>query len=161
MVKFSADSITLGACELDDLVFKNGQEALSRELESFVEEFETKQQLTTADSLTKTFVDITTCGSKLRTAASKADLSSTQQEMAATQQKLTTLLDAVKEAQNRHSNIPFESEKEAFLKQQQDRRKKLEQDIRREADILDETYAKKTRESIYRNLVGSQSWFKS
>jgi hypothetical protein len=33
-------SMSKGACELDDLVFKNGQEALSRELESFVEEFE-------------------------------------------------------------------------------------------------------------------------
>ncbi|EPB87513.1 hypothetical protein HMPREF1544_05707 [Mucor circinelloides 1006PhL] len=150
-----------GACELDNLIFKHGQEALSRELESFVEEFETKQQLTTADSLAKTYVNITTCDSKLKTATNRADLSNTQHEIAQTQQKLNTLLDAVKETQSRRNNIPFESEKEAFLKQQQERKKKLEQDIRREADLLDETYAKKTRESIYRNLVGSQSWFKS
>ncbi|OAC99640.1 hypothetical protein MUCCIDRAFT_114839 [Mucor lusitanicus CBS 277.49] len=150
-----------GACELDNLIFKNGQEALSRELESFVEEFETKQQLTTADTLARTYVNITTCDSKLKLATSKVDLSSTQQQVAKTRQKLNTLLDAVKETQRKHNNIPFESEKEAFLKQQQDRKKALEQDIRREADLLDETYAKKTRESIYRNLVGSQSWFKS
>ncbi|KAL7315757.1 hypothetical protein PS15m_004936 [Mucor circinelloides] len=161
MVKFCADSITLGACELDNLIFKHGQEALSRELGSFVEEFETKQQLTTADSLAKTYVNITTCESKLKTATNRADLSNTQHEIAQTQQKLNTLLDAVKETQSRRNNIPFESEKEAFLKQQQERKKKLEQDIRREADLLDETYAKMTRESIYRNLVGSQSWFKS
>ncbi|KAK4514777.1 uncharacterized protein ATC70_002380 [Mucor velutinosus] len=160
MVKFTADTITSGACELDDLIFKNGQEALSRELESFVNEFETKQQLTTAGSLAKTYVNITTCDSKLKVAASKADLSNTQLEIAKAQQKLSTLLDAVKEAQTRNNNIPFESEKEAFLKQQQDRKKKLEQEIRREADLLDETYAKKTRELIHRNLVGSQSWFK-
>lgn len=166
-----------GACELDNLIFKHGQEALSRELGSFVEEFEvstltffhapnsrysqTKQQLTTADSLAKTYVNITTCESKLKTATNRADLSNTQHEIAQTQQKLNTLLDAVKETQSRRNNIPFESEKEAFLKQQQERKKKLEQDIRREADLLDETYAKMTRESIYRNLVGSQSWFKS
>ncbi|KAL9545416.1 hypothetical protein MBANPS3_007155 [Mucor bainieri] len=161
MVKFSADTITSGACELDNLIFKNGQEVLSRELEAFVEEFETKQQLITADSLAKTYVNITTCDSKLKAAVPKADLSNTQQEIANTHQKLSTLLDAVKETQARHSSIPFASEKEAFLKQQQDRKKKLEQEIRREADLLDETYAKKTRESIYRNLVGSQSWFKS
>ncbi|KAG2214818.1 hypothetical protein INT46_006610 [Mucor plumbeus] len=158
-----------GACELDDLIFKNGQKALHQELESFVQEFEaristlfTKQQLITTDSLAKTYVDITTCDSKLKSAAAtKTDLSSTQEELAKTQQKLNALLDAVKETQNKHKNIPFELEKQAYLKQQQERKKKLELEIRRESDILDENYAKKTRESIYRNLVGSQNWFKS
>lgn len=88
-------------------------------------------------------------------------MSSTQEELAKTQQKLNALLDAVKETQNKHKNIPFELEKQAYLKQQQERKKKLELEIRRESDILDENYAKKTRESIYRNLVGSQNWFKS
>ena len=123
---------------------------------------QTKQQLITADSLAKTYVNITTCDSKLKSAvATKTDLSSTQEELTKTQKTLSALLDAVKETQNKHINIPFELEKQAYLKQQQERKKRLELEIRRESDILDENYAKKTRESIYRNLVGSQNWFKS
>lgn len=88
-------------------------------------------------------------------------MSSTQEELTKTQKTLGALLDAVKETQNKHIKIPFELEKQAYLKQQQERKKRLELEIRRESDILDENYAKKTRESIYRNLVGSQNWFKS
>ncbi|KAI8636686.1 hypothetical protein BD408DRAFT_425776 [Parasitella parasitica] len=162
MVKFSANSLTSGACELDDLIFKNGQNILDQELESFVQEFETRQQLLTADSLAKTFVNITACDLKLKAAAAAtADLSPTQQKINDTQKTLNRLMEAVKETQNKHSNLPFEAEKQAYLKLLQERKKKLEQDIRRESDILDENYAKKTRESIYRNLVGSQDWFKS
>lgn len=49
---------------------------------------------------------------------------------------------------------PFRNEREAYLKSKEERRKVFESEIRRKSDELDEYYAKKTRESIYENLVG-------
>lgn len=40
MLRLLLKYMNKGACELDDLIFKNGQEALHQELESFVQEFE-------------------------------------------------------------------------------------------------------------------------
>lgn len=53
---------------------------------------------------------------------------------------------------------PLETQRQEFMDQLQQRRKQEEQDIQRQYDKLEEHYAKKTRDSIYQNLVGSNAW---
>jgi hypothetical protein len=68
-------------------------------------------------------------------------------------------LETVQETQNKIKSTPFEQERKAFLQSLADRKKKIENEITRESDKIDEYYAKKTRDSIYRNLVGgNQQW---
>lgn len=49
----------------------------------------------------------------------------------------------------------FEQERKAYLTSLQERKKSIEKEIQRESDTMDEYYAKKTRDSIYRHLVGA------
>jgi hypothetical protein len=76
----------------------------------------------------------------------------------AMKQALEQVNSILKQQEKRDSSAPREAQWQAFLDQLAQRRKQEEQDLQREYDRLDEHYAKKTRESIYQNLVGSNAW---
>ncbi|KAI7902269.1 uncharacterized protein BX663DRAFT_512314 [Cokeromyces recurvatus] len=163
MVKFSADTVFTDTSELDKLLFQQAQQRIAEEINEFIEQFETKNDLMTVDLLAKTYSQLTTCETKLSNATKQADdnhLSSTvtiKTVASKTQQVqdiLQNLLQTVEACQNQKRNSPFYKEKEAYLKKKEERRKQLEKEIRKESDKLEEFYAKKTRESIYNNIVG-------
>lgn len=71
------------------------------------------------------------------------------------QADLTLLLSSVQQTQAQKQNhIPFQQERSQYLQEKAERHKKMVSQLQREADKLDEFYSKKTRASIYRNLVG-------
>lgn len=76
------------------------------------------------------------------------------------QQTVRQVRDVIKSQEQRESQTlsPLEEEKQAFMDQLQQQRKAYQQDLQRQYDKMDENHAKKTRESIYRNLVGSNAW---
>jgi hypothetical protein len=88
------------------------------------------------------------------------DLSSTVERVTETQKTLEDLLKTVQDTAPK--KIPFEQERQAYLMELDERKRQLALEMTRESDKLDEFYAKKTRESIYRNLVGSNhQWLQS
>ena len=89
---------------------------------------------------------MTTCKTKLETPS----LNDTLNRLEQTIQKLRQLDPPSPKTEQ------TQEKRKAYLKQQQERRKQIEAELLKESDQLDEFYAKKTRESIYRNLVGSQ-----
>lgn len=90
------------------------------------------------------------------------DLASTLERVTDTQKTLESLLQAVQDTQSQPKKIPFEQERRSYLAELDERKRKLALEMTRESDKLDEFYTKKTRESIYRNLVGSNhQWLQS
>lgn len=73
-------------------------------------------------------------------------------------QALEQVNSILNQQEKRDSSISLESQRQAFLDELEQRRKQEEQDLQRKYDRLDEHYAKKTRDSIYQNLVGSSAW---
>jgi hypothetical protein len=113
------------------------------------------------DTFAKTYVDLTSCEPKITTTMHNLDLASTLERVLETQTTLETLLQTVQDTQPKKT--PFEQERRAYLVERDERKRQLALEMTRESDKLDETYAKKTRESIYRNLVGSNhhQWLQS
>ena len=71
-----------------------------------------------------------------------------------------TVLQEVRHAQDSRTP-PFAVERAEFLARLEAERQEQVKEIQRQQDRLDEHYAKKTRESTYRNLVGASSFFYS
>jgi hypothetical protein len=76
----------------------------------------------------------------------------------AMKQALEQVNSILNQQEKRDSSAAREAQRQAFLDQLAQQRKQEEQALQREYDRLDEHYAKKTRESIYQNLVGSNAW---
>ncbi|KAG0765273.1 hypothetical protein G6F29_007656 [Rhizopus arrhizus] len=142
---------TLDVSELNKLVFSDTQDKMNEELESFAEQFENGS--VSAESLAKTYAALTSCHSKI----SKHKNIAIDQEI--TQSLLNTqeLLDqALSRFDIKRSNNDIQEKQNAYLNEKQKRKKIMLDELRKESDRLDEYYTNKTRESIYKNLVGTQ-----
>ena len=71
---------------------------------------------------------------------------------------LSTILQDIKNAQETQIP-PFAKERAEFLDQLEMERQEQLKQLRRQQDKIEEHYAKKTRESTYRNLVGSSFFY--
>ncbi|KAG2237324.1 hypothetical protein INT48_009057 [Thamnidium elegans] len=154
MTKFTAQSLYSDLSQLDDLIFKQGQHQLEQELNDFVQSFETKDELVLVDSIAKSYVQLTSCEQKLKSSENTELVTATQQKSKLVLDDLTQVLESINEVQAEKNNLPFQSEREAYLIEREERKKAIENELRRESDKIDERYAKLTRDSIYRNLVG-------
>lgn len=117
-----------------------------------------KGELLELESLAKNYVQLTSCEQKLKCGVNNELLETTLGEATAVSNRLTQILDMVHQAQSNQMTEPFQSEREAYLIAREERKKAIENEIRRESDKIDEYYAKKTRDSIYQNLVGNNKW---
>ncbi|KAG1456282.1 hypothetical protein G6F56_006866 [Rhizopus delemar] len=140
------------AIELNQLIFSGTQEKLNKEINSFAEHFENCS--VSIDSLTKTYVALTGCSSSISQHKKHVDPDIIQ-SLTDTQQLLNQALSTCSKKEN---FTDVQQRQQAYLAEKQLRKKKMMDELRRESDRLDEHYAKKTRESIYKNLVGADQW---
>ncbi|KAI8091485.1 uncharacterized protein B0P05DRAFT_267346 [Gilbertella persicaria] len=150
MVQFLMDTFVQHVSELDQLLFQDGQERLLKEIDDFIDQFETRQDL--FDTAAKMYAQLTVCDKKLNSLKT-VELDTTLDKLHQTQHRLDQLL-----SKTEPRTVHLEEKRQAFLTQQTERKRQIEAQITRESDKIDEYYAKKTRESIYRNLVGSNQW---
>lgn len=115
---------------------------------------QTKDELILVDSIAKTYVQLTSCEQKLKSKENTDIVTATQQKSKLVLDDLTQALESINQVQAKNNNLPFQSEREAYLLEREERKKAIENELRRESDKIDEHYAKLTRDSIYRNLVG-------
>lgn len=127
---------------------------MTKQLELFVDYFENSNELLEGEELAKTYVQLTSCEKKV-TKLKDINLEITVDNVNKVKNTLDELYDRVKK-QKQERKLPFADEKEAYLKEKQERLLKLDNELRNETDKIEEYYTKKTRESIYRNLVGLQ-----
>lgn len=158
MAKFSAKPILSDASELDDLIFKNGQTSLAGDLNDFVDNFETSGELLPLDSLASTYVQLTSCDQKLKKAVGSETVDATLKQSSTTLSQLNLIVEKLEAERSKKEPSPVEIEREEYKKLLAERKKSMEKEIQRQSDKLDEYYAKQTRESIYRNLVGGNAW---
>lgn len=110
------------------------------------------------DSLAKTYVQLTSCDQKLKSAVSTQAFETTLEKSTLVHNSLAQILEAVEQIQTKKMAVPFQPEREAYIVSKEERKKAIENEIRRESDKIDEYYAKKTRDSIYQNLVGGNQY---
>lgn len=63
--------------------------------------------------------------------------------------------------QEQHNDVilsPIMEKKQKYLDEMKQRKLDRDREIQRKYDQLDEYYSKKTHESTYKNLVGSNQW---
>ncbi|SAM01236.1 hypothetical protein [Absidia glauca] len=153
--------------QLDTHLFKTTQQSIEHDIHTFVSAFDddkdafSPDDMTTRhpspDDLATAFIQLNSCQTHLDQ-ANKQGFSDLTHERNAMQQALEQVNIILNQQEKRDSNASREAQRQAFLDQLAQRRKQEEQDLQREYDRLDEHYAKKTRESIYQNLVGSNAW---
>lgn len=110
------------------------------------------------DALAKTYVQLTNCDQKLKFAVNTQTLEATLDKSARVCESMARVLEGVEQVQANNMTVPFQAEREAYLTAREVRKKTLENEMRRESDKMDEYYAKKTRDSIYQNLVGGNPY---
>ncbi|KAG2221879.1 hypothetical protein INT45_012523, partial [Circinella minor] len=158
---FGGDEKQLDLAKLNNAIFETAQDNLKRDLTEFVQVFENSNHVK-EDTLAASYVQLTNCSQSLQAAKTrKDDLQSiinqgnkTQEEM----NTLSTILEDIKNAQETRTP-PFSKERAEFLKQLEMERQEQLKELRRQQDKIEEHYAKKTRESTYRNLVGSSFFY--
>ncbi|KAI8977944.1 hypothetical protein BDB01DRAFT_852776 [Pilobolus umbonatus] len=137
MTKFTADSLWMDIHDLENNVLRRVENRLQSELETFVKEFETLSITMETDKLDG-------CEDKL---TKNRNLDQLIQDVTDT--------NAIMSSIPVHPRILFEEEKEAYRLTLDKRRKELENEIQRQSDRIESNYAKMTRDSIHRHLVGS------
>ncbi|KAG0175249.1 hypothetical protein DFQ28_002107 [Apophysomyces sp. BC1034] len=157
---FKATEILDDTSELHHAFFGTAQGNLQRALAEFVNVFEVNQQHTqekdkegTIEALADKYVQLSGCHEQMSLA------SQTQHEWseaAKTADEIRQELEATHAGLVQHESRTsrFADERAQFLADIQKRRREHEQQVQKQQDRLDEHYAKKTRESIYCNLVG-------
>ncbi|KAI8369755.1 hypothetical protein BD560DRAFT_490031 [Blakeslea trispora] len=140
-MKFSAATLYTNLSELDHVLFQQGQSQLQQDMVEFVQVFD--HPCHTHDAA-MTFAQLTTCKTKLTVPSLDDTLNKTRQT--------SETLGQIRQIQPVQQSSP---DKQAYLEQQQERRKQMEAELLKESDRLEEFYAKKTRDSIYHHLVGS------
>lgn len=106
------------------------------------------------DSIAKTYVQLTSCEQILKNNNELDVVAVTEKKSKLVLHELSQVLEAVNQVQAEKKSLPFQIEREAYLIEREKRKKAIENELRRESDKIDERYAKLTRDSIYRNLVG-------
>ncbi|KAI9249303.1 hypothetical protein BY458DRAFT_559949 [Sporodiniella umbellata] len=144
---------TTNVKELNRLIFSETQEKLNNEIDFFAENFDSCP--ISIESLTKTYATLTGCQATISKNKCLLD-PSISQSLNNTQQLLNQALSTMSKKQG---SIPDSEEKRAaYLAEKELREKALMEELRKKSDQLDEYYTKKTRESIYKNLVGANQW---
>ncbi|CAO3623854.1 unnamed protein product [Cunninghamella blakesleeana] len=169
-------SYYLNLLQLDNSIFKKGQDSIQQDLTLFVSAFDDTPtatptstssppspsiQIVNTDQLTAAFVKLNACHSQLEVAKGKqdeynqllTDLKDVNQQV----KQLQTIMSN----QEHHNDIilsPIMEKKQKYLEEMKQRRLDRDREIQRKYDQLDEYYSKKTHESTYKNLVGSNHW---
>lgn len=85
-------------------------------------------------------------------------MDATLKQSSTTLSQLNLIVEKLEAERSKKEPSPVEIEREEYKKLLAERKKSMEKEIQRQSDKLDEYYAKQTRESIYRNLVGGNAW---
>ncbi|KAI8149801.1 hypothetical protein BJV82DRAFT_584695 [Fennellomyces sp. T-0311] len=163
MAHFTSQPITEDLSQLDNAIFKTAQRNLRQDLAEFVKVFEETDHVN-KDTLASSYVQLSTCSRSLQTAETRKDdlqgVITAGNEVQENMNAIETVLQEVKNAQESRTP-PFAAERAEFMAKLEAERQEQLKEIRRQQDKLEEHYAKKTRESTYRNLVGASSFFYS
>ncbi|ORZ17957.1 hypothetical protein BCR42DRAFT_412850 [Absidia repens] len=156
--------------QLDTHLFKATQQSLEQDLSSFVVAFDGESETTststdstqfTTDDLALAFIQLNNCQTHLDLAKKqKNDWNDLSEELDNLHHTVDEVRDVIKSREQRETQAssPLEEEKKAFMCQLQQQRREYDQDLQRQFDKMEENHVKKTRDSIYRNLVGSNVW---
>ncbi|KAI8328490.1 hypothetical protein BC941DRAFT_444771 [Chlamydoabsidia padenii] len=157
--------------QLDTHLFKSTQQSLELDIHAFVSTFDDEIDTSSGinhtphispDDLATTFIQLNNCQLHLDLAKKQQNIGNwdLNNELNDMKQTMGQVKDILNSQEQKKSTVlsPLETQRQQFLDELQQRRKQQEQDIQRQYDKLEEHYAKKTRESIYQNLVGSNAW---
>ncbi|KAI9310126.1 hypothetical protein BX666DRAFT_2033444 [Dichotomocladium elegans] len=161
MAHFTAKPILEDLAELDELLFGDAQSHLRSELDFFASHPESSISIG-PEELARAYVQLSGCRKRLNSALEKQDqwreVSDTGRETLAKMQDLDQLLQDLKQRQA-EKEPPFAAERAEFLAQLNAEREAVDREIQQQKDKIEEYYARKKRESTYRNLVGTdQTW---
>lgn len=101
---------------------------------------------------------MTSCDQKLKKAVDSETLETTLKASTTTLEQLKLIIEKLDIERAKKEVSPLELEREEYIKLLAERKRTMEKDIQRQSDKVDEFYAKQTRDSIYRNLVGGTAW---
>ncbi|KAI9488720.1 hypothetical protein BDB00DRAFT_32338 [Zychaea mexicana] len=161
MAHFTAQPIKEDLAQLDHAIFETAHRNLRRDLTEFVHVFEESDHVK-EDTLAAAYVQLTNCGQSLQTAKTREDdLQSAITQGNKVREDMNTLETVLQDVKHAYETKtpPFAVERAEFLKQLEKERQDHLKELRRQQDKIEEHYAKKTRESTYRNLVGSSFFY--
>ncbi|KAI8073064.1 hypothetical protein BC940DRAFT_290458 [Gongronella butleri] len=178
MVSVEPNDLYADMLELDEQLFKVNQRLLGSAMTSFVHTFDDeepdnftgneenpapREQRIRSSDLTQAFVQLNTCHTQLDKLKAKQDeITNIATQARECRAVVGDVLQVKNEQEQRKqdASMPLQAQQQAYLDELAARKSKFHAEIQREKDKLEERYAKKTRDTIYRNLVGAD-WFSS
>ncbi|CAO3598565.1 unnamed protein product [Absidia cylindrospora] len=147
-------------------LFRATRQSLEQDLGAFVVAFDNESDATssahfTSDDLALAFIQLNNCQTHLDLAKKqKNDWEDLSEELDNLRHTVDQVRDVIKSQEQRETQtlLPLEEEKKAFMGLLRQQQKEYHQDLQRQFDKMEENHVKKTRDSIYRNLVGSNVW---
>ncbi|ORX60491.1 hypothetical protein DM01DRAFT_1332640 [Hesseltinella vesiculosa] len=126
------------------------------------EDAEPPQRSFGRSDLTKAFVSLSSCPAQLDLVTNNGqELSQLAEEMKQSRNMIDQTRQVLHNQEQRRelAHLPLQQEKQQYLTDLERRKKDFYAQWQHQTDKLEETFAKKTRDSIFRNLVGADQWF--
>ncbi|KAI8393594.1 uncharacterized protein BYT42DRAFT_541833 [Radiomyces spectabilis] len=160
MANTDVDNVLKDVGDLDNVLFQKPQQRLQHELGAFVQAFDDNcHSKINPETLASHYVQLVQSVQQLEQAKQcHFDFEEISNQASTTKERLAALQDIITQTEHSPETDELDVQRQEFLKMLEQKQKKDLQRWQMEKDKLEEYYTKKTRESTYRNLVGSNAW---